>query len=158
MRRSDREIKNRQEIIEVLNRCDIVRLGINTPDYPYIIPMGFGMESEGDFLTLWFHCAHEGRKLDLIKQNPRVGFEADCSHKLIEGEKASNYTMEYESVIGCGNIEICHDKDTKLRGMKAIMGKYAPSKTFEFSEQEINSICVLRLDIKQISGKQLKKY
>jgi nitroimidazol reductase NimA-like FMN-containing flavoprotein (pyridoxamine 5'-phosphate oxidase superfamily) len=33
MRRSDREIKNEQDIFDVLNRCDVIRLGINTPNY-----------------------------------------------------------------------------------------------------------------------------
>ena len=44
MRRSDREIKNRDEIIEVMKKCDVCRLAFNDEDYPYILPLNFGME------------------------------------------------------------------------------------------------------------------
>ena len=157
MRRTDREVKSHEEITQILSRCDVIRLGINTPDYPYVVPMNFGMESDGGKLTLWLHCAKEGLKLDNIKLDPRVGFEADCSHKLITGETACEYTMEYESVIGCGNIHICGDNRSKHRGLKAIMTRYAPNKEFDFPDRVLDSVCVLRLDVMQITGKRLEK-
>lgn len=157
MRRNDREIRERQEILDILNKCEVIRLGINTPDYPYVVPMNFGIETEGQSLTLWFHCALEGSKLDLIRKNPRVGFEADCSRKLITSDKACRYTMEYESVIGYGNINICNDISGKLRGLKAVMRHYAAGEDFAFSDTELAIVCVLRLDVMQITGKCLKK-
>ena len=157
MRRNDREIKSHEEIVEVLNKCDVIRLGINTPDYPYVVPMNFGLEASGETLTLWLHCASQGLKLDLIKQNFRVGFEADCSHNLVAGDEACNYTMEYESVIGCGNIYLCSDNQSKQCGLKAIMAHYEPSKEIVILEQMLASVCVLRLDVMQITGKRLRK-
>ena len=157
MRRSDREIKDRQEIYDVLRKCDVIRLGINTPDYPYVVPMNFGMETEGDNLMLWLHSATEGLKLERIKEDNRVGFEADCSHKLIVNEAACKFTMEYESVIGCGNIVICSDDDDKLRGLSAIMRQYAPDNDFTFPKPALAAVCVLRLDVLQITGKRLKQ-
>ena len=156
MRRSDRELKDRAGILDILNRCDVIRLGINTPDYPYVVPMNFGMETEGQSLTLWFHCAPEGLKLGNIGKDPRVGFEADCSRNLIPGETACCYTMEYESVIGCGIIHIPDDAESKLRGLNAIMRHYAPEEDFSFSESELAAVCVLRLEVVQITGKRLK--
>jgi nitroimidazol reductase NimA-like FMN-containing flavoprotein (pyridoxamine 5'-phosphate oxidase superfamily) len=157
MRRTDHEIKSEQDIFDVLNRCDVIRLGINTPNHPYVVPMNFGVETDGQVLTLWLHCASAGLKLDLIRQDPRVGFEADCSHNLITGEKACQYTMEYESVIGCGTVQICADDDSKKRGLKVIMRHYAPDKDFNFSEPELAAVCVLRLDVTQITGKRLSR-
>jgi nitroimidazol reductase NimA-like FMN-containing flavoprotein (pyridoxamine 5'-phosphate oxidase superfamily) len=155
MRRSDREVKDHSAILDILNRCDVIRLGINTPDFPYVVPMNFGTETEGESLILWFHCAPEGLKLDNIKKDPRVGFEADCSRSLIPGKNACYYTMEYESVIGCGNISILTDDDSKLRGLKAIMRHYAPEEDFSFTEPALAPVCVLRLDVTQITGKRL---
>jgi len=154
VRRTDREIKDWQEILEILKKCDVMRLGINNLEYPYIVPMNFGIEVDGNDLKLWFHCAPEGLKLDLIKNNFKAGFEADCSHKIIPGEKACNYSMEYESVIGFGNIYICEDNINKSRGLKAIMRHYEPEKEFSFSETELAAVCVLRLDILKITGKK----
>jgi len=157
MRRSNREIKSFEDTLNILKRCDVIRLGINTPDYPYVVPMNFGFESNGNALTLWLHCAKEGLKLNLINQNCRVGFEADCSHRLLAGEAACEYTMEYESVIGCGDIYICNDNQDKQRGLKSIMEHYEPEKEFTIPEQMLASVCVLRVDVMQITGKQLKK-
>ena len=156
MRRSDREIDNREEILAILSKCDVMRLGINTPDYPYVVPMNFGFEDTKPLLTIYLHCAPEGLKLDLIKKDSRIGFEADCSHNLIEGDSACNYTMEYESVIGCGVISICDDNEWKRQGLRAIMRHYAPERDFDFTEQQLAAVCVLSIDVMQITGKRLK--
>ncbi|MCL2112141.1 MAG: pyridoxamine 5'-phosphate oxidase family protein [Clostridiales bacterium] len=156
MRRSDREIRDRQEIFDVLERCDVIRLGINTADYPYVVPMNFGMEADGDSLTIWLHCAREGLKLDNIKSDHRVGFEADCSHRLVVHEEASRFTMEYESVMGRGDVHVCHDADEKRRGLAALMRHYAPGREFAIPGPAVDGVCVLRLDVVEITGKRNK--
>jgi nitroimidazol reductase NimA-like FMN-containing flavoprotein (pyridoxamine 5'-phosphate oxidase superfamily) len=65
--------------------------------------------------------------------------------------------MEYESVIGCGEINVSADSGGKLRGLKAIMRHYAGEKDFSFNEAELEAVCVLRLDVARITGKRLKK-
>ena len=155
MRRKDREIKDKKDIFDVLKKCDVIRLGFNDSDYPYIVPMNFGFEADGEALTLWFHCALGGKKLDLIRGDARVGFEADCSHNLIEDEKACGYTMEYESVIGCGDIHICGDNAEKRRGLIAMMRQYAPGRDFDFADSELARVCVLKLDVARVTGKRL---
>ena len=156
MRRSDREIKSREDILAVLGKCSVMRLAINTPDYPYVVPLNYGVETEGGSITLWFHCAAEGMKLDLIKADRRVGFEADCSHNLSAGGRACTYTMEYESVVGCGEVSIAEGNDAKRQGMLAIMRHYAPERDFDFTDSELADVCVLRLDVARITGKRLK--
>jgi nitroimidazol reductase NimA-like FMN-containing flavoprotein (pyridoxamine 5'-phosphate oxidase superfamily) len=157
MRRSDREVTDRADIISILSKCDVIRLGITTPNYPYVVPMNFGTEDDGATLTIWLHSAPVGLKLDLIRKNSNVGFEADGSHNLIKGDSGCNYTMEYESVIGCGIVSICKDDESKARGLEAIMRHYAPEGRFSFSAPELASVCVLRLDVMQITGKRLKR-
>lgn len=83
MRRSDREIKDFDEIIEVINKCDVCRLAINDGDYPYIVPMNFGLNIEDGKVVLYFHCASEGKKLELLRKNNKVAFEMDCGHEFI---------------------------------------------------------------------------
>ena len=157
MRRKEREITNRNDIIDVLRRCNVMRLCINTGGYPYVVPMNFGFESEGEKLTLWFHSAPVGTKLDLIKQNNKVGFEADCSLNLVKGERARGHTMEFESIIGQGDIEVLLDDTSKRRGLRAIMRQYVPERDFDFRDNEIADLLVLRLDVVQITGKRLKR-
>ena len=51
MRQENREIKEFNEIIEVMKNCDVCRLALNDDEYPYILPLNFGMEivAEGVF-------------------------------------------------------------------------------------------------------------
>ena len=83
MRRSDREIKDFDEIIEVINKCDVCRLAINDGDYPYIVPLNFGLQVENDMPVLYFHGALEGKKYELIEKDNRASFEMDCGHEFI---------------------------------------------------------------------------
>ena len=72
MRRSDREITDRNEILQVMERCDVCRLALNDGEYPYILPLNFGMEQAGEQIILYFHGATEGKKLNLIARDPRA--------------------------------------------------------------------------------------
>ena len=47
MRRQDREITELDELLEIINRCDICRLALNDDGYPYILPLNFGTEVHG---------------------------------------------------------------------------------------------------------------
>ena len=61
MIRSDREITDRQEMLDIMGRCDVCRLALNGSDgYPYLLPLNFGMEEADGTLYLYFHGAAEG--------------------------------------------------------------------------------------------------
>ena len=82
MRQKNREITDFNEKIEVMKKCDVCRLALNDDGYPYIIPLNFGMSVEGKKVTLYFHSALEGYKVDLMKRDNRASFEMDCNHLL----------------------------------------------------------------------------
>lgn len=60
MRRSNREIKDLTEIIDLMKRRYVCRPALNDAEYPYILPLNFAMETEGGIVTLYFHSASEG--------------------------------------------------------------------------------------------------
>ena len=66
MRRKDREITDFHKMIEILNACDCCRIGLVDENEAYIVPMNFGYEVVDNSLTLYFHCAKEGKKLDAL--------------------------------------------------------------------------------------------
>jgi len=99
MRRSDREVKDSARIDEIIRMCDCCRLGLVDGDGVYIVPLNFGFKSENGRRTLYFHGAKEGKKIELIKAHPFVGFELDTNHAVTAGEKACDYSFIYSSVI-----------------------------------------------------------
>ena len=57
MRRADREITNFDELISVMRGCDVCRLALHDEPYPYILPLNFGLEVDGETVRLYFHGA-----------------------------------------------------------------------------------------------------
>ncbi|MCI8506461.1 MAG: pyridoxamine 5'-phosphate oxidase family protein [Lachnospiraceae bacterium] len=153
MRRSDREIKGRTQIIEVMKKCDVCRLAWNDEGYPYILPLNFGMEEKDGQIVLYFHGASEGRKYELIAKDDRVSFEMDCSHELMlkKGKEGCSCTMKYESVIGRGRIELVPEEE-KYDALCALMRHYHKEER-AFNQTVMSRTTVFKLTVEQMSGK-----
>ena len=110
MRRKDREITDFNEIIDIIKKCDVCRIALNDDEYPYVVPLNFGLDVQGNQVFFYFHAAMEGKKLDLIAKDNRATFEMDCDHNFILYEERMSCTMGYASVIGHGTIEMLRMK------------------------------------------------
>ncbi len=71
MRKKEREVADLQEIESIINMSEVCRLAFADMNVPYIVTMNFGY-SGGDKKHLYFHCATEGRKLEMIRKNNYV--------------------------------------------------------------------------------------
>lgn len=156
MRRKDREITDINEVIAVMRQCAVVRVALFDGDYPYIVPLNFGVQVNGSTITLYFHCAGEGKKLELIKHCNKAAFEMDRPGRFIDGEKACASTMPFESVCGRGILEVVSNNQEKLEGLTAIMHQYSEKPAFEFDENELRAVTVLKLTVCDITGKRLR--
>ena len=153
MRRSDREITDIRSILGILDRCDICRIALCDNNVPYVIALNYGVEVNSGAVSVYFHCAREGRKLDIIGRNNHACLEADRMLGLVDAEKACGFTAKYESVMAFGRIFIVGDNSEKAHGLGVLMKKYAPSREFSFFGSELNSVTVLRMDVESITGK-----
>ena len=153
MRRADRQIKNLSDIELIISRCDVCRIAFADLNTPYIVTMNFG-HKPGDKSCLYFHCAPEGKKIDLISRNNYVCFEMDTDHKLYGGAEGCDWGMNYSSIIGYGRIHIIRDLTEKKTGLDCIMAHYTGRDGFSYDDKIMNSTTVLRLDIEEITGKQ----
>lgn len=152
MIRSDREITDRVAQLAIIDACDVCRVALNGDDgYPYIIPLNFGVDVEGDQVYLYFHSARRGKKLDLIQQDARATFEMDCDHEFIFYDKRMSCTMGYRSVVGRGIVEILPE-DEKKRGLDILMRHYH-AEDFPYSEKLIPVTTVWRLKVENMTGK-----
>ncbi len=154
MRRKDREITDFNEMINIVKKCDSCVLGLNDSGFPYLIPMNFGMNVEDGQLYLYFHCASEGRKLELIRKDNRVAFEMDCEHKLVLKEDEMECTMGYASVIGQGTIEFVQEED-KFNALKILIGQYRDND-FKFDTGMLKVTTVLKMKVLNMTGKRKK--
>lgn len=153
MIRKDREITDRTAQLAIVDACDVCRVCLNGADgYPYVVPLNFGVEVAGDDVTLYFHCARRGTKLDLLARDPRATFEMYCDHELIFYDERMSCTMGYRSVIGRGRLEVVPE-DEKLHGLTVLMRHYH-AEDFEFSLKPLSVTTVLRLRVEEMWGKR----
>lgn len=148
MRRADKEIADRGEIDKILRKATVCRLGLLDGTIPYIVPLSFGYEGD----TLYFHSAREGKKVDLLKRNAVVCFEVDVDAEPVRSETACGWTMRYRSVIGSGTASFVEDHGGKRAAMKIIMRQYTDG-LYEFPEEMLRKIDVIKVAIGEISGK-----
>ena len=153
MRRKDREVTDFNEQLAILKKCDVCRIALNGDDgYPYLVPMNFGMDVQDGQLYLYFHCATEGKKLDLIRKDNRTFFEMDRGHDLIFSRENMSCSMAYESVMGKGTLEFVAE-DEKLEALKTLMGQYH-AEDFPIKISRIPTTTVLRLTVSEMTGKR----
>lgn len=126
MRRRDREVTEQSEVLEILERCDTLRIGIQGEKYPYVVPVSFGVETREEQAVIYFHCARQGKKVELLMQNPSVCVEGDVFYKTEETEHG--ITARYESVIGFGECRFLSEKEEILHGLTVLMEHYGYSQ------------------------------
>ena len=160
MRKANREVKDRAGIVSIIEASEVCRIGMYAAGEVYIVPMNFGYDmAEDGTLTLYFHCANEGRKLDMIAQNPNVCFEMDTNHQYIpsKDEKACGASAIFASIIGNGFIEILIDHDERIHALTQLMKHYSKDDHFEFGEKALAATTVLKLTATNYTGKKSER-
>ena len=154
MRRQDREIEDIDEKIKIIEKCKVCRIALSENNMPYIVPLNYGYSFENNVLTLFFHSAAEGKKLDIIKNNNNACFEIDCDSGLVEGKEACDYGYAYKSIIGFGKIIILEKPEEKIDGLNKLM-KHQTGKdiVYQFPAGQIDKVCVFMFVAEEFTGK-----
>jgi len=150
MRKSKQEIKNDKVLEEILGNAIICRMAMMDGDRPYIIPFNYGY-SDG---CLFIHSAPEGKKIDLLKQNPEVCFEVEDKMEITKGERACDWSTRYRSVVGYGEVEILSDEASKRQGLEVIMAQHGAPELVEFNSKNLDRMVILKIRITSMTGKQ----
>jgi uncharacterized protein len=153
MRKKDREIKEAKELEEILQKADVCRIALAVDGIPYIVTMNFGYQWT-DSLKLYFHCAKEGKKLELMKINNKVCFQMDINHEIVRAENACDWGMKYRSIVGLGLLESITNKEEKEKGLDCIMDHYGFVGKKEYNEKALGLTEILRLTTTEFTGKK----
>jgi nitroimidazol reductase NimA-like FMN-containing flavoprotein (pyridoxamine 5'-phosphate oxidase superfamily) len=153
MRKKEREVSEIVEIESIISRCDVCRIAFADNNTPYIVTMNFGYTC-GMSPKFYFHCASEGRKLEMIARNNYVCFELDTDHMITKGKESCDFSMRFSSVVGYGSITIVNDAEEKLTGLNTIMSHYTRGTTFTYRPDSFKKTTILRLDISEMTAKK----
>lgn len=153
MRVVKKEIREKKIIEELLAGAHVGRLGTFGEDgFPMVKPLNFVYYRQ----RIYFHSAQEGEKIEAIRRDSRVCFEADLPIAYVKSTGIpckADYL--YRSVIIRGRAHIVADREEQVLALKALMQKYQPEGGYGgFPEEKLALTAVVRIDIVEMRGKQ----
>jgi nitroimidazol reductase NimA-like FMN-containing flavoprotein (pyridoxamine 5'-phosphate oxidase superfamily) len=100
-------IQDPQQIEAILAKAKFIRLALSDPETsnPYLVPLSFGYKDN----AIYLHGSQKGRKIEILKKNSRVCFEADIETEVITADDPCKYNVRYRSVIGHGQAHFVED-------------------------------------------------
>lgn len=147
------EVTDIAEIKEILDKSMIVHVGMVDGDEPYVVPMNYGYTLEDGELCIYLHGATVGRKIDIIRKNPKVFFEMECDVTPFEGKVACQYGTTYASVMGLGKAEVLETPEEKIDGLVKFM-KTQTGKDFAFDEKMVSIVSVIKITATDFTAKK----
>lgn len=162
MRRREHEIIDPGEMKRVIESGQICRLALAVHNEPYLVALSYGVVFAGagnvgsasnDLPTLYFHSAPNGRKLEMLKENPRVCFAIEGRTELERADRPCDWTFRYESVVGYGRVMVVTDQAEKLAGLDAVMRQHGATGDLDYSDTMIARTTILRLTVESMTGK-----
>lgn len=154
MRRSEKKVTDPAEVTAILAQARVLCVAFHDTPAPYALPFSFGHE-EG---TLYLHCALAGRKLDLLRADPRVGFTAWTADTVTPGREACDWGVRAQSVAGTGTARVVTDPAERLHGLDVIMshaGAGAGAGGFAYRPGTLERTVVLAIRIDSIAAKRV---
>ena len=153
MTRREQQITDINEIKEILEKSKVVHIGMIDGDEPYVVPMNYGHIFEDGKLTLYLHGAVRGRKIDVLKTNPKVFFEMCCDVTPFEGDVACRYGTTYASIMGRGLASVIEDVEEKKQALTLLM-KAQTGKDFTFEDKLTTVVSIIRIDTLEFTAKK----
>ena len=148
MRRKDKQISDRRQAEEIIAQAQVCRLAMVDGDRPYVVPLCFGYDGHSFF----FHSAPEGRKIDLLRRNPRVCIELEAGCEVISADSPCNWSMRYASILAVGKAAFVEDPAAKREALGRIMAQYG-ADAVEFSDNQVARTAVIQVAVDQLSVK-----
>ncbi len=152
MRRKEKEITSKQELIDILTTTKYVTVAMCIENNPYLVTLTYGYDEKNN--SLYFHCAKQGKKIDILKQNNVVWGQALMDNGYVEGKCDHLYaTTQFK-----GTVSFIGDIDEKEKALN-IMIKQQEKKpemvmNDQITKESLKTVQIGRIDITFLSGKK----
>ena len=147
----DREIKDFNEIEEILKTAQVCHVGMVDDGKPYVLPMNFGYVEN----TIYLHSAPDGKKIDILTKNNNVciSFDIDQKLKYRDEHVACSWGMRFRSVVLSGKVFFIEDNVEKINCLNIIMKHYT-NKEFSYNLPAVKNVKIWKVEIEEITGKK----
>lgn len=158
MRKKNREM-NAAWALDVMDKAPYITVSMTGNDgMPYSVPLSLARTDDD---TFYFHCAMEGKKLDILRKNPAVCLTAVSKCKPTVGPKDGSFTLEFQSAIAFGKAEIVADDTEKQDALRAICQRFLPNHMDAFDaaiERSMARTAVVRISLTEPPVGKRKQY
>ena len=155
MRRADKEIKDKALMLKILDKAQYITVAMCDNEEPYLVSLSHLYDKESN--CIYFHCAKDGKKLDILRHNPRVWGQALVDYGYHEGECSHLYA----SVMIKGRVEFIEDYEKKKSVFERMVFKLDkdPKKLLLGlkglkSPEGLKSVITGRIVVEEITGKK----
>lgn len=150
MRRKDRE-RDREFGLAVIDECEYGTVAIQGEE-PYCLPLS--LVRMGD--DLYFHCALEGKKLDLLRRNSAVWVSFVGQNTAA----VDDFTTYFRSAMVKGTACEVTEEQEKIAALRALCEKLTPGHMPAFDGEVARSFAVTgiwKIHMEEITAKEKRK-
>jgi nitroimidazol reductase NimA-like FMN-containing flavoprotein (pyridoxamine 5'-phosphate oxidase superfamily) len=152
MRKGEREITEKNELIEILKNGKFVSIAMCRDNEPYVVTLSYGYDVTKQ--AMYFHAAIKGLKLDFIRANPNV-----CATVIEDkGYVVDQCEQKYRSVVLWGKMFVVEEIDEQKYGINVLLNHLEkdPVPIYKRNipdDTKFKKVSILRMDIKEMTGK-----
>lgn len=155
LRRKEKEIKDKDEIIRILESTKYITIAMCRNNEPYLVTLSHGYDKQQN--CIYFHCAKEGKKIDYLKENDKVWGQALMDKGYVQGACDHLFaTAQFK-----GRVTFIEDYDEKSHALEVMIRTLEdePAKVIkkQLTKKSITSVQIGRIDIEYLSGKKSEK-
>jgi len=155
MRRKEKAIIDHNEIKKILQQTKYITIAMCDKNEPYLITLTHGYEPENNII--YFHCASEGKKIDILKENNIVWGQALIDKGYVKG-KCDHL---WATVMFHGTISFIIDENEKRHALEVMIKQLEqnPEQVMkkQITEKSLKRVNIGRIDIDYMSGKKADK-
>ncbi len=155
IRRKEKEIKDRTEILRILDRAKYITIAMTDTDGPYLATLTHAYDKTRN--AVYFHCAKEGRKVNILRRDSRVWGQALIDLGYVKG-KCDHL---FETAQFRGKVSFVDSSTEKRHALELLISKNEehpePVMKKQLTDESIGHVNVGRIDIEYLSGKQSDK-
>ncbi|MCF2142420.1 MAG: pyridoxamine 5'-phosphate oxidase family protein [Candidatus Heimdallarchaeota archaeon] len=157
IRRKEKAIRTTKEMQEILLQAKYITLAMCTNNEPYLVTVSHGYDKKQN--CLYFHCAAEGKKIDILRKNNLVWGQALLDKGYVYGKCDHLYTTTQFK----GRVEFITDLAEKKRALTLMIHQLEEESqreqvmTNQLTDKAIKDVTIGRIDIDFMSGKQAVK-
>ena len=148
MRRKDRQMSE-EFAWNIVDKCEYALLAMATEQaQPYGVPVTIARKGN----AVYFHSAMEGRKIQVLRENPRVCLTCVGDVQV----QQDRFTTLYESAMAFGTAQEVLEDAEKIEALRLICQRHTPDNMDAFEkavQASLRRTAIWRVTVEEISGK-----